>query len=87
MVVNVQLVLFDPVQPSNVTPEVGIVVTTLSLVGEPPDSWTKLTVEPFTKLLPAIVTVWLPVTGAVVGAMEVTAGTLGFHCQLLSVIV
>ena len=56
--------------------------TVLSLAGVPPDSSTKLTVEPVTKPVPVIVTGVPPVIGPVAGLMPVTVGTVGDQTQL-----
>jgi hypothetical protein len=57
-----------------------------------PVSWTKLTLDPWTNPLPFMVTVCgcpvlavVPLIVAVVGDMELTEGTIGFHCQLFCV--
>ena len=46
-----------------------------------PVSWTKLTVAPFTKPLPVIVTGLVPVIGAEEGVTDVTEGTVGCQAQ------
>src|SRR5580658_3930983 len=54
-----------------------------------PVSWTKLTLAPCTKPFPVMVTVCgcpvlalVPLMVAEVGEIELTEGTVGFHCQL-----
>jgi hypothetical protein len=61
--------------------------STLSLLGAPPDSSTKVTVEPLTKPVPVIVTVVPPAIEPVAGLMLVTLGTVGDQTQLSTVIV
>jgi hypothetical protein len=75
-------VLLGPVQFDAVTWDAGTVTTTLSLVGVPPDSSVKFTLEPGKNPVPVMVTVAPPAMEVVVGEMEVTTGTVGLHCQL-----
>jgi hypothetical protein len=68
-----------------VTPVAGN--STLSLLGTPPDSSTKVTVAPGTKPVPVIATVVLPAIEPPAGLTLVTLGTNGDHTQLSTVIV
>ena len=69
----------------------GLFTVVGELAGLPlgPLSWTKLTLEPWKNPLPVTVTVTgcpvpgsVPSMAAVVGEIELTLGTIGFHCQL-----
>jgi hypothetical protein len=60
---------------------------TLSLLGAPPDSSTKVTVEPLMKPVPVMVTVVPPAIEPVAGLTLATVGTNGDQAQLSTVIV
>ena len=63
-------------------------MTTFELDAASPDSSTKLTLDPGTNPVPVIVKGVPPTSGVVLGdvEMEVTAGTVGLHCQLSCVV-
>ena len=62
-------------------------MTTLALAGTLLDSCTKFTVDPGTNPVPVTVSVAPPAMELVVGEIEETCGTVGFHCQLFCVMV
>jgi hypothetical protein len=75
------------IEVEELTATLGERRTTLSLVGTPPDSSTKLTVDPATNPVPVS---WIevpPMIDPPAGEIDVTDGTFGSQTQLATVIV